>query len=280
MGRVAIVTDSTADLPPDLLARHGITVVPLSVSFGETSFEDGVELSSGEFLARLRSAVDLPTTAQPSAGRFEAEYLRLAADHDAIVSVHISTKLSGTAGSAHIAAGVVASAIPVHVVDSFNASLALGFQAVAAAELAATGMPAAEIAERLRANVGAYELAFFPETLEFLQRGGRVGKAQALVGSVLSLKPILRVDEGAIVPHERTRTRSRAVSGLLEFARGIEHPIRIGILHTGDEAEANALAALVQPLTPGTPVTVAMLGSVLLTHLGPGAMGIAIHAER
>lgn len=280
MGRVAIVTDSTADLPADLVASHGITVVPLSVSFGDTSFQDGVELSSGDFLIRLRSSFALPTTAQPPAGRFEEVYRALAAEHDAVVSVHISGKLSGTASSAQMAAEAVAGTIPVHVVDSFNASLALGFQALSAAELAATGLPAGEIAERLRANVGAYELAFFPETLEYLQRGGRVGKAQAVLGSVLSLKPILRVEEGAVVPHERTRTRSRAVSGLLEFARGIDQPIRIGILHTGDESEATSLAALVQPLTPEIPVTVALLGPVLLTHLGPGAMGIAIHAER
>ncbi len=280
MGRVAIVTDSAADLPPELVARHEITIVPLHVSFADMSFEDGVGITSGDFLALLRSSPHLPTTTQPSAELFDAEYRRLALDHDAVISIHISSKLSGTVESAQTAAAAVAETIPVFVVDSFNASLALGFQAVLAAELAAAGFPAVTIAERLRGDVGAYELAFFPETLEFLRRGGRVKKAQALVGSALSLKPILRIEEGQIVPHERARTRPRAVSGLFEFAQSIEGPIRIGILHTGDEAEARALLALVQPLTPDTPVTVAHLGSVLLTHLGPGAMGIAVHAER
>jgi len=279
MGRVAIVTDSTADLPADLRARHEITVVPLSVSFGDESFDDGVDITSEQFLARLRSSPDLPTTAQPAAGRFEEVYRRLAESHDAVVSVHISSRISGTVGSASVAAQAVAETIPVHVVDSLSASLALGFQAILAADLAAEGVGGAAIAERLRGDVGSYEVAFFPETLEFLRRGGRVGRAKAVLGSVLSLKPILRFDEGLVVPYERTRTRGRAVTGLVEFVQHIEHVTRIGVLHSGDLAEARGVAATLQPLTPETDVTLAFLGSVLLTHLGPGAMGVAVRAE-
>jgi len=280
MGRIAIVTDSTADLPPELIQRHGITVVPLTVLFGDQEYRDGVDITSDEFLARLRTASALPTTAQPSAGLFEETYRRLAPDHDAILSVHISGRLSGTLGSAQIAAEAVTEAIPVHVVDSLNASLALGFQALRAAELAGAGVSAPVIAERLRAEVTANELVFFPETLTYLQRGGRIGKAQALLGSVLSLKPLLRVDEGQIVPYERTRTRARALTGLADFARGIDHPARLGILHCNDPDDAAALAAEIQPLTPDAEVIVSRMGSVILTHLGPGAMGVAVYAER
>ncbi len=280
MGRVAIVTDSTADLPSALCDRHAITVVPLNVSFGDESFDDGIDITSEQFLARLRTSPDLPTTAQPAAGRFEDVYRHLAESHDAIVSVHISSRISGTVGSATVAAQAVAATIPVHVVDSLSASLALGFQAIFAAELAADGVGATLIAERLRGDVGSYEVAFFPETLEFLRRGGRVGRAKAVLGSVLSLKPILRFDEGLVVPYERTRTRGRAVNGLVEFVRNIEHVTRIGVLHSGDIDEARAVATTLQPLTPETDVTIAFLGSVLLTHLGPGAMGVTVRAER
>ncbi len=280
MGQVAIVTDSTADLPVALLAQHHITVVPLSVVFGDTSYDEGVDLSSDRFLELLQSSPTLPTTAHPSATRFEEVYRSLAESHDEIVSIHISNRLSGTMGSAEVAAAAVAETIPVYAVDSLSSSLALGFQAILAAELAQSGLPAAKIAERLRADTGSYEAVFFPETLEYLQRGGRVGKAQALLGSVLSLKPILRMDEGLIVPHERTRTRSRAMNGLLEFVQHIEHVTRVGVMHSGDLEGAQALATRLQPQTPDTDVTITQFGCVLLTHLGPGAMGVAVRADR
>lgn len=280
MGQVAIVTDSTADLPAALLAQHDISVVPLSVVFGDDMYDEGVDITSERFLELLQSAPNLPTTAHPPAARFEDLYRSLAESHDEIVSVHISSRLSGTMESAELAAAAVADAIPVHVIDSLSSSLALGFQTILAAELAAGGMSAAKIAERLRADTGSYEAVFFPETLEYLQRGGRVGKAQALLGSVLSLKPILRIDEGLIVPHERTRTRSRAMNGLLDFVKDIDHVTRIGVMHSGDLAGAQALAARLQPLTPETEVMITLFGCVLLTHLGPGAMGVAVRADR
>ena len=280
MGQVAIVTDSTADLPAALLTQHGISVVPLSVAFGDETYDEGVDISSQRFLELLQSAPTMPTTAHPPAARFEELYRSLAESQDEIVSIHISGRLSGTVGSAEVAAAAVADVIPVHVVDSLSSSLALGFQTILAADLADGGMPSAKIAERLRADSGSYEAVFFPETLEYLQRGGRVGKAQALVGSVLSLKPILRIDEGLIVPHERTRTRSRAMNGLLEFVQDIDHVTRIGVMHSGDLAGAQALAARLQPLTPDTEVMITLFGCVLLTHLGPGAMGVAVRADR
>jgi DegV family protein with EDD domain len=280
MGKVAIVTDSTADLPAAVVAQHDITVVPLSVVFGDRTFDEGVDIGPEQFLELLRSSPTLPTTAHPPSTRFEELYRSLAKSHDEIVSVHISGRLSGTVGSAEVAAAAVAGTIPVHVVDSRSSSLSLGFQAVLAAELAQSGTPAASIADQLRADTGAYEAVFFPETLEYLQRGGRVGKAQALVGSVLSLKPILRMDEGLIVPHERTRTRSRAIHGLLEFVQHIDQVSRIGVMHSGDLVGAQSLAARLQPLTPESEVIISHFGCVLLTHLGPGAMGVALRADR
>ena len=276
MSRVAIVTDSTSDLPPDLAARHGITVVPLNVHFGEEVFRDGVDLTTDAFLERLTQAPDLPTTSQPAAGVFVTEFRRLAGDHDAIVAVLISSKLSGTIGSATIAVDAVKEVVPVEIVDSASGSLGLGFQALRAAELIAEGQDAAAVATRLRAETGRYHVVFFADTLEYLRRGGRIGKAQALVGSLLSIKPLLLIDEGQVVPLERTRTRTRALQGLVEFAKGFPGPNRLGILHGSSPHDADALGDKLAALAPAQDPIVARFGPVILTHIGPGGLGVVI----
>ncbi len=279
MERVAIVTDSTADLPPSLRDQHHVTVVPLNVHFGNEVYRDQIDITTDAFMERLQSSPVLPTTSQPSSGLFEETFRRLAADHDAIVAVLISSKLSGTVMSATIARDAVADLIPVEVVDSRNASLGLGFQVLRAAELATTGLGAADIAARLQAETGAYHLVFFVDTLEYLQRGGRIGKAAAMVGSMLNLKPLLRVDEGQIVPFERTRTRGRARRGLIEFARGLPRTERLAVVHstTPDEAEQLATELSATALLPRDRVVVAQFGPVIGTHVGPGAMGVSVY---
>jgi DegV family protein with EDD domain len=276
MSRVAIVTDSTCDLPADLVGRLGVTVVPLNVHFGDEVFRDGVDLTADAFLDRLGRAGDLPTTSQPAAGVFEAAFRRLATEHDAIVVAVISAQLSGTIGSAAVARDAIGDLLPVEIVDSQSTSLGLGFQVLRAAELAAAGLDATAIATRLRAEVRRYHIAFFADTLEYLRRGGRIGKAQSLLGSMLSLKPILLIDEGRVVPLERTRTRSRAIRGLVDFARTLPRPVRIGAIHSTSPEEAAALARELAALTPGQEVVVARFGPVILTHLGPGAMGVVV----
>jgi DegV family protein with EDD domain len=276
MSRVAIVTDSTSDLPADLVVRHGITVVPLNVHFDDEVFRDGVDLTTDDFLARLARSPTLPTTSQPAAGVFEAAFRRLAADHDAIVAVVISSKLSGTIGSATVARDAVRDLIPVEVVDSLGASLCLGFQVLHAAELAAGGLDAATIAARLRTETQRQRVVFFADTLEYLRRGGRIGKAKALVGSLLSLKPLLIIDEGQVVPLERARTRSHAVRGLIDFARGFSNPARLGVLHSTTPEEAAALAKQLATLNPVHEIVTGRFGPVILTHLGPGSMGVVI----
>ncbi len=279
MGRVAIVTDSTADLPPSLRDQHHVTVVPLNVHFGDDVYRDQVDITTDAFMERLQRSPALPTTSQPASGLFEETFRRLAADHDAIVAVLISGKLSGTVMSASIARDAVADLVRVEVVDSRNASLGLGFQVLRAAELAADGMTATDIAARLEAETGAYHLVFFVDTLEYLQRGGRIGKAAAMVGSMLNLKPLLRVDEGQIVPFERTRTRGRARRGLIEFARGLPRTERLAVVHstTPDEAEQLAAELSATALLPRDRVVVAQFGPVIGTHVGPGAMGVGIY---
>lgn len=279
MGRVAIVTDSTADLPPSLRDHHHVTVVPLNVHFGDEVYRDQVDITTDVFMERLQRSFKLPTTSQPSAGLFEQTFRQLAADHDAVVAVLISSKLSGTVMSATVARDAVADLVPVEVVDSQNASLGLGFQVLRAAELAATGSSATEIAARLLAERSAYHLVFFVDTLEYLQRGGRIGKAAAMVGSMLNLKPVLRVDEGQIVPFERTRTRRRALQGLIDFARGLPRTERVAVVHSSTPADAELLASELSAtaLLPRERVMVAQFGPVIGTHVGPGAMGVGIY---
>jgi len=278
MTRVAIVTDSTADLPTALAKQRGITVVPLNVHFGDQVLQDQVEISSDEFLDRLRQAATLPTTSQPAPARFEACFRRLATDHDAIVAVLIAFRLSGTLQSATLAADAVRDVIPVEIVDSRTGSMALGLQALRAADLADRGLTAPVIAEKLRAETDANHVLFFVDTLEFLRRGGRIGRAAALIGGILQLKPLLRVDEGQVVPYERTRTRGKAINGLVDFVRGVPRVERLSVLYSTDLAEGVALAdRLARDLgLDRDSIILAQLGPVIATHIGPGAMGVAV----
>ena len=276
MARVAIVTDSTADLTPDQLATHGITMVPLNVHFGDETFQDQVEISTDQFMDRLASASTLPTTSQPSAGQFEQAFRDLANDHDAIVAVLLSSKLSGTVQSATIAAEAVTETIPVVVVDSLNASLGLGFQAMRAAALRDEGHETTTIGDRLREEVTSYHLLFFVETLEHLRRGGRIGKAATMVGSLLQLRPLLRVDEGLVVPFERTRTRGKALNALVDFAKGLNGVDVAAALYNTTPDDAATLAGQIQALVPEHEVLVAQFSPVLGTHVGPGAVGLAV----
>jgi DegV family protein with EDD domain len=186
MARVAIVTDSTSDLPSPLRERHAITVVPLSVHLGGEVLRDQIELTTDQFLARLGQTADLPATSQPPPAVFEETFRRLATDHDAVVAVVLSAKLSGTFHSATLAAAAVREVIPVEVVDSRSGSMGLGLQALRAAELAATGQPAPATVARLRAETVANHVLFFVDTLEYLRRGGRIGRAAALIGGSCS----------------------------------------------------------------------------------------------
>ena len=278
MARVAIVTDSTADLPTALRERHGIAMVPLNAHFGDETFRDQIDITTDEFMARLARASALPRTSQPSPARFEETFRALAADHDAVVAVLISSRLSGTLQAATLAVQAVAEVVPVEIVDSRNGSMGLGLQVLRAAELAERGLAAPAIAERLRAETAANHIVFSVDTLEFLQRGGRIGRAAALLGGLLQLKPLLRVDEGQVVPFERTRTRARAIQGLVDFVRGLPHVERLSVLYSTSLPDAETLAdrLALELSLPREAIVVAQMGPVIGTHVGPGAMGVAV----
>ena len=275
---VAIVTDSTCDLPQEVAAAHGITVVPLNVHFGESVYADQVEISTDEFMAKMESSLALPTTSQPSVGAFEDAFGSAAQAQGVteIVCITISSKLSGTFQSASIAGQNLADSLNVEIVDSFTGAYALGFQAIRAAELADTGLNAKEIAEALRNEISRYHLVFFVETLEHLRRGGRIGKAAQMVGTLLQLKPLLRVDEGMIVPFERTRTRSKAIKALEAFVAEAGPVEEVAVLYNTTPDEARTLAAAIGMYTPGIEPVLAKMSPVIATHVGPGVLGVAV----
>lgn len=279
--RVAIVTDSTSDLPPDLCHALGVTMVPLNVHIGEHSFRDGVDITTEQFVERLTTTDEPPTTSQPSPELFVQTFRDLARDHDEIVCVLLSSRLSGTIESAQHAAATIADTIRVEIVDSLNASLGCGYQVLNAVELANQGIDAATIATTMRGQQSRYHVIFFVETLDHMRRGGRIGKAASLVGSLLQLKPILRVDEGVVVPFERSRTRRKAVDELVSFAESLPNIKRITALHNTTPDDAEDLIGRVGHLAQGDSMLRSIVsGPVLGTHVGPGTLGLAIEVDQ
>lgn len=273
---IAIVTDSTSDLSLELQRQHEISVVPLNVHFGQESLRDGVDISPDEFMAKLDASDKLPTTSHPAVALFEATFRSLAETHDAILCVLISSKLSGTVQSARLAANSVAKSIRVEVVDSLNVAYALGFQAIRAARLADQDVPLTGIVSTLTAEIDQYHIVFFVETLEHLHRGGRIGKAAQLVGSLLQLKPLLRVEEGQVVPFERSRTRSKATAALVAFARELKDVEQAAVLYNTTRGDAEELAATLQRVLGLESIPVTHIGPVISTHVGPGVLGIVV----
>ncbi|MDQ3443825.1 MAG: DegV family protein [Chloroflexota bacterium] len=273
---IAIVTDSTSDLPVEIQRQFGISVIPLNVHFGQETLRDGIDLSADEFMGRLAISDKLPTTSQPAVGTFETAFRSLAETHDQILCVLISSKLSGTVQSARLAADLVAETITVEVVDSLNVAYALGFQAIRAAQLADQAMPLAGIVSILTAEVDLYHIVFFVETLEHLHRGGRIGKAAQLLGTLLQLKPLLRVEEGQVVPFERSRTRSKATAALIDFARELSDIEQAAVLYNTTPNDARDLAASLGEMLGMEQVPVLHIGPVISAHVGPGVLGIVV----
>ena len=275
---VKVVTDSTGDLPAEVVRDLDITVVPLNVHFGEESFQDGVDLDSDGFFQRLTTEARLPTTSQPSVGAFLETYRGLLeAGHD-VVSVHISAKLSGTMNSALQAREQLDAGPRLTVVDSQQVGLALGVVATAAAQAVKDGASYEETVELTPRISERVRLFVLLETLEYLQRGGRIGRAQAFLGSLLHIRPILTVREGEVHPLERVRARQRGLERLCQLAAECGSPQQVGICHSTTPDDALALAERMQPALAGGRLIQARFGPVLGTHVGPGAIAITVQA--
>jgi len=275
--KVAIVTDSTADLPPGLASSRSISVVPLTLNFDGRSLLDGVDITPSEFYRKLPAAATHPTTSQPSPGRFAETYSELLADHDAIVSIHISEKLSGTYDSAKQAADMT-DPQRVHVVDSQVVSMSLGLVVLGAASLASNGADAEAIVEKVEAIRPHVHTYFSVATLEFLRRGGRIGRASAMLGSVLQVKPVLCIRDGLVTPLERVRTFDRALSRVVELTREVDRGKGLCVIvgHADAESDAERVARELEPIAET--LMIQPLGPVVGAHAGPGVVGVGCYS--
>ena len=270
---VRIVTDSASDFPPELAGQHGVAVVPAYVIMGDDStYKDRVELTADEFYRQLGAAARLPSTAQPSAADFQQTYEEILAQGDQIVSIHISSKLSGTVNSALQAKAALGDDAPIEVVDSYLASLPLTLLALDAATKGAGDYR--ELAARVRRVMGNYYAFVMVDTLEYLQKGGRIGKAQAFFGSMLSVKPILSLADGVVVPVERPRSRDRGLRRLVELARNLPNLRQVMVAHSTEPAATESVTAGLRDAVGAGGLVAGRFGPVLGVYLGPNAVGI------
>ncbi|MEY8746575.1 DegV family protein [Paenibacillus tundrae] len=277
--KVAIVTDSTADIPEELIRKYGIHVVPLRVLFGEETYADGVELTPEEFYTKLGKAATLPTTSQPSPTEFMNVYQSLL-DEDperAIVSIHLSSGMSGTYQSALLGKSLLEREGDITVLDSKSASYGYGLLVVQAAELALQGKSAVDIASAVEGMHRTRKLFFLVDTLEYLQKGGRIGKAAAIFGTLLNIKPILSIDEeGIIYAVEKVRGQKKAMARIIELFQQdfAGKRVNVAIGHTADPGSAIACAEQLRGHFTLNEVVYTNIGAVIGSHVGPGVIAI------
>ena len=265
----AVVTDSTADLPDEWRDRYGIEVVPLKVLFGTETFRDRVDMTDEQFFARLAASSTLPKTSAPSPGEFADVYRRLAKDHDGCISIHIGEQLSATAEAARVGASSV-EGFPVNVVDSQTVSMPIAFLCRVAAE----SPTLAHATEAVQRRVPKCRVLALLDTLRYIEMGGRVSRAQAMIGTMLDLKPLLLVADREIKSVDRVRTRSRAIPRMVEFFRG-EMPVEtLAVMHAQAPDEAEEIASELRRELPDLDIPIGQIGCVLGTHTGPKALGL------
>ncbi|MBP1632302.1 MAG: hypothetical protein H6Q11_590 [Acidobacteria bacterium] len=272
---IRIVTDSSCDLPDDVITQHRIEVVPLTIRFGDEELVDREELSSEEFWRRLTTGQALPETAAPSVGRFQQAFTRLvSAGADGIVVLCISSKISATIQSATLAAEQFTAGIPLRVVDSSLVSGALGLAAIEAAKAAAAGGSIDEVEAAARAACERGRIFATLDTLEYLRRGGRVGGAAALIGGLLDVKVLIGFEDGKVAGIGRVRSRKKAVAAVLDKVReNVGSIAHLAVVHS-DPAELPEFLQGLAEIYEGPPL-VCRFGSVVGTHIGPGAVGVA-----
>lgn len=275
MMKTVVVTDSTAYIPKENREKLNIQMIPLNVIFGNESYEEEVEITAAEFYEEMKHR-ELPTTSQPSVGQFLALYEKLAVEYDAVISIHLSSGISGTFHGA-VSAGEMVEGVEVFPFDSEISCMVQGFYVVEAAEMAQAGKTPQEIMARLdemKKSVCAY---FMADDLSHLQRGGRLSSAQALIGSLLQVKPLLHFENKKIVPFEKIRTRKKAMKRIVELLEEVAksgEAYKAVIIHANRETEANDWLEELQTLLPNVEFMVSYFGPVIGTHLGEGSMGL------
>ncbi len=274
---VKVLTDSTSDLPRHVAEELDITVVPLNVHFGLEVFKDQIDLTADDFYQRLVNDEELPKTSQPSIGDFVAAYERIGGDADGIVSVHVSDKVSGTLNSARQAALQADVSCPIEVHDTLQASMGVGMVAIEAATAAAEGAGVEQVSSVARDAIARCECFALLDTLEYLEKGGRIGKARALLGTLLRLRPLIIVRDGEVQPLGKERTRQKAIDRLVKTAREFSPLDRMAVLYSTTPDEARQIADSLSDLmiADRTPMVV-QFGPALGTYVGPNSVGIGL----
>ena len=276
---VKIVTDSSADLPAELVQELGITVVPLYLRFGEEVFRDRVDISEDEFYQRLLHDPIHPATIQPTPQDFVDVYQKLSKEADGIVSIHLSSKLSGTCNSALQGKELIEKGCPIEVVDSQTLTMGLGLISIVAATAAKAGKGLPEVLAEVQQAIPNIHLLGLLDTLEYVYRGGRIGKATLLLGSILNLKPLLSLQDGETVPAGRARTRSKGMDRLFEFAKNAVNIEDLAVVYNTTPDEAQTLAERIGSIFAKEKIRIARVGPMLGVHMGPAALVVVFREK-
>lgn len=276
---VKIVTDSTADLSTQYVKELGLTVVPVYIQLGEKNYRDGVDINQDEFYDKLVNSPIYPITSQPTPDDFARVYQELSKENEEIVSIHVSSKLSGTYNSALQGKALAATKSNITIIDSKSVTVGLGLITMSAARLARTGENLAKILDDVKQAISNTHLLGTFDTLKYLVRGGRIGKAKALLGSVLNVKPIVTLREGEIVPVNNVRTRTQAIEKLFEYVKNALNVQEVAVVYSTTPDEARGLRDRLSSLVSSDHLHLAQLGPALGVHGGPGTLIVAFRGE-
>ena len=276
---IKIVTDSTADLPPGLAEKLGITVVPVYLRFGDEVFRDRVDISEDEFYQRLIKDPIHPSTTQPSPQDFVDVYKGLAKNADGIISIHVSDKLSGTCNSALRGKEAVEKECPVEVIDSQVVTMGLGQLAIAANEIAKSGKSLQEVAKAVKQMIPSIHILALLDTLKYLALGGRIGKLQALLGSMLNVKPMLTLKDGVLTPTGRVRSRPKGIDILFEYVKNAADIQDLAVVYNTTPEEAQALIKRLGAVYPEEKIRLSQMGPALGVHTGPGLLLVSVRVK-
>ena len=277
---VKVVTDSVADLPSEVTRELGITVIPLNVRFGTEVYRDGIDLTAEQFYDRLTHNETLPVTSVPSPGTFAEAYDKLAEETDEILAIIVSSKLSATCEVALQSIGLMKRKCRVEVVDSQWAVMAQGFIVITVAKAAQAGASLDEVIDVARRNITRVDFRAAFDTLEYLKRGGRIGKAQAFLGSMLKVNPIITIKDGLVEPAGRTRSRAKAIEHLYNFAMSFSHIEGMAVEDAACPDDAELLVERLSSRFPKEHIYRSRTTPVIGTHTGPGLLLVAILGDR
>ena len=277
---VKVVTDSVADLPSEVTRELGITVIPLNVRFGTEVYRDGIDLTAEQFYDKLKHSAVLPVTSVPSPGTFAEAYDRLAEETDEILVISLSSKLSATCEVALQSIGLMKRKCRVEVVDSQWAVMAQGFMVIAATRAAQAGASLDEVVDITRKTIPRVDFRAAFDTLEYLKRGGRIGKAQAFLGSMLKVNPIITIKDGLVEPAGRTRSRAKAIEHLYNFAVRFSHIKGIAVEDAACPKDAELLVERLNSKFPKEHIYCSKTTPVIGTHTGPGLLLVAVLGDR